>query len=78
VAVKESEGSIASRRDVGELEIFLLFLFGQDVLPKDDGLGVTLSSFVAAKILERCISVGHGEADLENTPQLPTWRAKCR
>jgi hypothetical protein len=78
VAVKESESSIASGWDVGELEIFLLFLFGRDVFPKDDGLGVTPSSVVATKMLEPCISVGHGEADLQNTPKLPTWRAKCR
>jgi hypothetical protein len=44
----------------------------------DDWLGVTLSSVATVKMLEPCISVGHGEADLENTPQPPTWRAKCR
>jgi hypothetical protein len=35
---------------------------------------VTPSSIAAAKMLEPCVGVGHGEADLENTPQPPTWR----
>jgi hypothetical protein len=62
-------------QDVGGLEIFLL---GRDVLAMDDRLGVSSNSVAAAKTLEPCVGVGHGEADLENTPQPPTWRAKCR
>jgi hypothetical protein len=32
-----------------------------------------------AKTLEPCVGVSHVEADLEeNTPQPPTWHAKCR
>jgi hypothetical protein len=65
-------------RDVGGLEIFLLFLLGRDVLAMDDGLGISSNSVAASKTLEPSIGVGHGEADLENTPQPPTWRAKCR
>jgi hypothetical protein len=56
-------------REVGGLEIFLLFLISQDVLAMDDGLGVSSNSVAVAKTLEPCVSVGHGEADLENTPQ---------
>jgi hypothetical protein len=47
------------------------------VLAMDDGFGVSSNSIVAAKMLEPCVGVVHGEADLENTPQPPTWRAKC-
>jgi hypothetical protein len=65
-------------QDVGELEIFLLFLLGRYLLATDDGLGISSNSVAASKTLEPCIGVGHGEADLENTPQPPTWRAKCR
>jgi hypothetical protein len=37
------------------------------------------SSVATAKTLEPCVGVGHVEADIkENTPQPPTWRAKCR
>jgi hypothetical protein len=66
------------RREVGGLEIFLLFLLSRDMLAMNDGLGVSSNSVAVAKMLEPCISVGHGEADLENTPHPPTWHAKCR
>jgi hypothetical protein len=66
-------------REVGGLQIFRLFLLGRDVLTTEDGLGLSLNSVAAAKTLEPCAGVGHVEADLEeNTPQPPTWRAKCR
>jgi hypothetical protein len=51
-------------RDVGGLEIFLLFLLGLDVLATDDGLGISSNSVAAVKTLEPCIGVSHGEADL--------------
>jgi hypothetical protein len=45
----------------------------------EDGLGLPPNSVTAAKTLEPCVSVGHVKADLEeNTPQPPTWRAKCQ
>jgi hypothetical protein len=45
----------------------------------EDGLGLPPNGVVAAKTLEPYVGVGHVEADLEeNTPQPPTWRAKCR
>jgi hypothetical protein len=67
------------RWEVGGLQIFLLFLLGRDVLMTEDGLGLPPDGVVAAKMLEPCAGVGHVEADLEeNTPQPPTWRAKCR
>jgi hypothetical protein len=44
----------------------------------EDGLGLPPNSIAAAKKLEPCISIGNVEADLEeNTPQPPTWCAKC-
>jgi hypothetical protein len=65
-------------REVGGLQIFLLFLLGQDVLTMEDGLGLSPNGVAVAKTLESCIGIGHVEADLEeNTPQPPTWRAKC-
>jgi hypothetical protein len=76
--VRSSGGSEGERslctpgRDIGGLEIFLLFFLGQDVLATDDGLGVSSNSVAAMKTFEPCVSVGHGEADLENTPQPPT------
>jgi hypothetical protein len=49
------------------------------VLAMDDGLGMSSDGVAAAKTLEPCVGVGHVGADLEeNTPQPPTWRAKCR
>jgi hypothetical protein len=66
-------------REVGALQIFLLFLPGRGIPTTKDGLGLPLNGIAAAKTLEPCIGVGHVEADLEeNTPQPPTWRAKCR
>jgi hypothetical protein len=66
-------------REVGGLQIFLLFLLGRDVLATEDGLGLSPNDIAMAKTLEPCIGVGHVEVDLEeNTPQPPTWRAKCR
>jgi hypothetical protein len=66
-------------REVGGLQIFLPFLLGRDVLMTEDGLGLSPNGIAAAKTLEPCVGVGHVEADLEeNTPQPPTWRAKCR
>jgi hypothetical protein len=59
-------------RDIGGLEIFILFLLGRDVLATDDGLGVSSNSIAAAKTLEPSVGVGHGKADLEKTPQPPT------
>jgi hypothetical protein len=65
-------------REVGGLQIFLLFLLGRDVLATEDGLGLSPNGVAVAKTLEPCIGVGHVRADLEeNTPQPPTWRAKC-
>jgi hypothetical protein len=60
-------------RKVGGLEIFFLFLFllGRDVLAADDGLGISSNSIVAAKTLESCVGVSHGEADLEETHHNP-------
>jgi hypothetical protein len=37
----------------------------------DDGLGISSNSIVAAKTLEPCIGVSHGEADLEETHHSP-------
>jgi hypothetical protein len=65
-------------QDVGGLKIFLLFLLGRDMLATNDGLSVSSNSVAATKTLEPFIGVSHGEADLENTPQPPTWHAKCR
>jgi hypothetical protein len=56
------------RREVGGLEIFILFLLGQDVLPTDDGLSVSSNSVVAAKMLEPCVSVGHGAPNVSGFP----------
>jgi hypothetical protein len=54
-------------REVGGLQIFLLFL--RDVLAMKDGLGLSPNGVAAAKTLEPCVGVGHVEADLEeNTP----------
>jgi hypothetical protein len=66
-------------REVGGLQIFLLFLLGRDVLTMEDGLSLSPNGVAAAKMLEPCVAVSQVEADLEeNTPQPPTWRAKCR
>jgi hypothetical protein len=63
-------------REVGGLQIFLL---GRDVLTMEDGLGLSPNGVATAKTLKPCVGVGHVEEDLEeNTPQPPTWRAKCR
>jgi hypothetical protein len=63
-------------REVGGLQIFLPI---RDVPTTKDGLGLPPNSVAAVKTLKPCIGVGHVEADLEeNTPQPPTWRAKCR
>jgi hypothetical protein len=67
-SARSSGGGEGERRlctpgwEVRGLELFLL---GRDMLATDDGLGVSLNSIVAAKTLEPCIIVGHGEADLE-------------
>jgi hypothetical protein len=67
------------RREVGGLQIFLLFLPGRSFTTTEDGLGLPPESVATAKTLEPCVGVSHVEADLEeNTPQPPTWRAKCR
>jgi hypothetical protein len=64
--------------EVGGLQIFLLFLLGRDVLTMEDGLGLPPNGVAVAKTLEPCVGVGHVEVDLEeNTPQPPTWHAKC-
>jgi hypothetical protein len=57
------------RRDVGALEIFLLFLLGRDMLATDDGLVVSSNSIAATKTLEPCVGIVHDKADLENKPQ---------
>jgi hypothetical protein len=60
-------------REVGGLQVFLLFLLGRDVPTTEDGLGLPPNGITTAKTLERCVGVGHVEADLEeNTPQPPT------
>jgi hypothetical protein len=60
-------------REVGGLQIFLLFLLGRDVLMTEDGLGLPPNGVAAAKTLEPCVGIGHVEADLEeSTPQPPT------
>jgi hypothetical protein len=65
-------------REVGGLQIFLLFLPGRSFTMTEDGLGLSPDSVTAAKTVESCIGIGHVEADLEEiTPQPPTWRAKC-
>jgi hypothetical protein len=49
------------------------------MLTMEDGLGLSPNGVAEGKTLEPCIGVGHVKADLEeNTPQPPTWRAKCR
>jgi hypothetical protein len=79
-SARSSGGDEGERRlstpgwEVGGLEIFLLFLLGRDVLATDDGLGVSSNSVSAVKTRVPSVSVSHGEADLENTPQPPTWR----
>jgi hypothetical protein len=66
-------------REVGGLQIFLLFFLGRSFTTMEDGLGLSPNSVATAKTLEPCVGVGHVEADLgENTPQSPTWRTKCR
>jgi hypothetical protein len=56
-------------REVGGLQIFLLFLVNQDVLVTEDGLGLSPNSVAVVKTLEPCVGIGHVEADLEeNTP----------
>jgi hypothetical protein len=66
-------------REVGGLQIFLLFLLRRDVLATEDGLDLSLNGIAAAKALKPCVGVGHVKADLEeNTPQPPTWRTKYR
>jgi hypothetical protein len=59
------------RREVGGFEIFFLFLLGRDVLARNDGLSISSNSVAAAKTLETCIGVSHGEADLEETHHSP-------
>jgi hypothetical protein len=72
-------GEDAPGQEVGGLQIFPLFLLGRGFTTMEDGLGLPPNSVTAAKMLEPCVGVGHVEADLEeNTPQPPTWRAKCR
>jgi hypothetical protein len=45
----------------------------------EDGISLPPNSVSTAKTLEPCVGIGHVEADLEeNTPQPPTWRAKCQ
>jgi hypothetical protein len=66
------------RQDVGGLEIFLFLHLYRNLLATHDWLGVTPSSVAAAKTLKESTGVSHVDADLENTPQPPTWRAKCR
>jgi hypothetical protein len=58
-------------REVGGFEIFFLFILGRDVLVRNDGLGISSNSVAAAKTLEPCIGVSHGEADLEETHHNP-------
>jgi hypothetical protein len=76
--VRTSGGGEGERRlctpgwEVGGLEIFLVFLLSRNMLTMDDGLGIFSNSVAAAKALEPCVGVSHGEADLENTPQPPT------
>jgi hypothetical protein len=60
-------------REVGGLQVILLFLLGRDVLAMEDGLGLPPNGVAAAKTLKPCIGVGNVKADLEeNTPQPPT------
>jgi hypothetical protein len=59
------------RQKIGGFEIFFLFLLGRDVLATDDGLSISLNSIAAAKMLEPCIGISHGEADLEETHHSP-------
>jgi hypothetical protein len=57
-------------REVGGLQIFLLFLLGRGLTTTEDGLGLPPNSVMVAKTLKPCVGVGHVEADLEeNTPQ---------
>jgi hypothetical protein len=57
------------RREVGGLQIFLLFLLGRDVLATEDGLSLSPNSVATTKTLEPCVGVSHVKADLEeNTP----------
>jgi hypothetical protein len=66
-------------RKIGGFQIFLLFFLSRSFTTMEAGLGLPLSSIATAKTLEPCVGVCHVEADLEeNTPQPPTWRAKCR
>jgi hypothetical protein len=85
MSVRSSGGGEGERRlctpgrEVGGLQIFLLFLLGRDVLTMEYGLGLSPDGVAAVKTLEPRVGVGHVEADLEeNTPQPPTWRAKCQ
>jgi hypothetical protein len=83
-STRRSGGGEGERRlcalgwEVGGLEIFFRFYLGRGALTMDDRLGVAPCSVAAAKMLKSCIGVGHVEADLENTPQPPTWHAKCQ
>jgi hypothetical protein len=78
-SARSSGGGEGERRlrmpgwEVGGLQIFLLFLLGQDVLAMKDGLGLSPNGVAEVETLEPCVGVGHVEADLEkNTPQPPT------
>jgi hypothetical protein len=56
-------------REVGGLQIFLLFLLGRSFTMTEDGLGLPPNSIATVKTLEPWVGVGHVEADLgENTP----------
>jgi hypothetical protein len=66
-------------REVGGLQIFLLFFPSRGFTMTEDGLGLSPDSVMVVKALESCVGIGHVEEDLEeNTPQPPTWNAKCR
>jgi hypothetical protein len=58
-------------REVGGLQIFLLFFPGQGFTMTEDGLGLSPDSVTAAKALESCVGVGHVKADLEKKHHSP-------
>jgi hypothetical protein len=59
------------RREVGGLQIFLLFFPGRSFMTTEDGLGMSPDSITAAKTLESCVGVSHVEADLKKTHYSP-------
>jgi hypothetical protein len=66
----------APKADVADLRLANLPNGLQGIEDLTTSLATTLVDNTKAKMHETIVT--HVEADLENTPQPPTWRAKCR